>query len=104
MTVDRLEPRAGGSYRFVFRFPDQLAVPVNGEYTTFDPPRRLAFTWTWEPPDPFAGVPTTVTVDFDEKDGGTEVVVNHGPFPTEEKLRMHERGWAGTLARLEHIL
>ena len=100
LQVAQLDLRVGGRYRLLYRFPGDLVVPVVGEYRTILPPRKLVFTWTWEAPDPFAGVETLVTVDLLEKDGGTEVVVTHENFPTEEKMRQHQSGWAATLERL----
>ena len=43
-----IEPKAGGS--FILRMPDGR-VDVKGEVVTFDPPNRLAVTWTvdWIP-------------------------------------------------------
>jgi uncharacterized protein YndB with AHSA1/START domain len=103
--VDALDARAGGRYRFLYHFPGSAAaIPVNGTYLEVDPPRRLAFTWTWEPPDPFAGVDTEVTVEFESSGGGTEVIVTHVRFPTEDKFRAHEGGWKSTLERLAPLL
>jgi hypothetical protein len=56
-------------------------------------PRRLAFKWTWEPPDPHAGVETLVTIDLYEKEGGTKLALTHARFPTAQLMRQHESGW-----------
>jgi uncharacterized protein YndB with AHSA1/START domain len=104
LKVASLDLRIGGKYRLLYRFPSGQVVPVVGEYRTIAPPRQLVFTWTWEAPDPDAGVDTLVTIDLHEKDGGTEVVVKHERFPTEEKMRQHQSGWVGTLERLDQLL
>src|SRR5260221_6829543 len=62
LRVERCEPHPDGAYRFVFYFPDGRAVPVIGEYKVVEPPHRLAFTWTLEPPDRWAGIVTLGTV------------------------------------------
>lgn len=101
--VDMLEVREGGRYRFLYHFPGKEAVAVAGRYLCVDPPRQLVFTWTWEPPDPFAGVETRVSVDFEADGSGTEVIVTHERFPAEDRFRQHENGWKGTLERLDRL-
>lgn len=98
--VEACDPWPGGRYRFVFTFPDGRTVPVLGDYRTVTPPERLVFTWTWEPPDPWAGVETMVTVELSPKDGGTQVHVRHERFATVEMKTPHEAGWVATLERL----
>lgn len=101
LRVERCDPRPGGTYRFVFYFPDGRVVPVIGEYREVEVSRRLVFTWTWEDPDPWAGIVTLVTVTFREHDGGTQVEVRHADFIKPEMKTMHESGWSATLSRLE---
>jgi uncharacterized protein YndB with AHSA1/START domain len=101
--VEDLDPRVGGRYRFVFHLPGDQRSVVIGEYRVVARPRQLAFTWTWEPPDPHAGIDTLVTIDLSEKDGGTELVLTHAGFPTEEAKRRHEQGWSGGLDALREI-
>lgn len=98
------DPRPGGRYRFVFSFPDGRTVPVVGEYRTVVPDERLVFTWTWEPPDPWAGTVTVVAVDFVATRGGTQVHVRHHQFATVDMKAPHEAGWLGTLERLDLLV
>src|SRR5262249_34515778 len=92
LKVERCDVRPSGRYRFVFYFPDQSIVPVLGEYQVVDPPRRLTFTWTWEPPSPWADVVTLVSVSFSAKDGGTDVRVHHERFTAPDMKQSHEIG------------
>ena len=69
-----------------------------------DPPHRLVFTWTWEPPDRHAGIETLVTVVLEASGDETEVVVTHDRFPTNASRDRHETGWDTTLDRLEVLL
>lgn len=104
VTVDQLDVRVGGRYRFRFHLPDGRIAVVGGEYRTVARPDRLGFTWSWEPPDPHAGFDTLVTIDFKPKRGGTELILTHAGFPTEEITRQHEMGWGASLAALGEIV
>ena len=94
------ELRPGGRYRFRYREPDGTVSIVAGVFCAIVPPSRLAFTWTWEPPDVHAGVATLVTVDIAADGSGTVVVVTHERFPDEPSRARHAQGWRSTLARL----
>lgn len=96
--------RQGGRYRLAFRFPDGSRDTVLGSFREIEPPRRLVFTWTWEPPDRHAGIETLVTIVLETSDGGTDVVVTHDRFPTNASRDRHEAGWGTTLDRLEVLL
>lgn len=100
MEVLAHEPRPGGRYRFRYRQPDGTISIVAGEFVEVAPPERLVFTWTWEEPDPHAGIKTLVTVAILDGKPGSEVVVTHENFPDEVSRARHDAGWRGTLARL----
>lgn len=102
--VDECDPRPGGRYRFVYSFPDGRVVAVIGEYRTLTPSSRLTFTWTWEPPDPWAGHITFVAIDLVATDGGTDVRVHHQHFASEEMQAPHQAGWGATLERMATVL
>ena len=98
-----LDFRPGGRYRFAFHFPDGGRNLVTGRYEEISP-RRLVFTWTWEEPDPHAGIDTRVTIEFIELGEGTEVLVTHERFPDRETRDRHDEGWSGALTRLLKLL
>ena len=95
--------RVGGRYRFVYAWTDTGAVVV-GEFRAIEPPSRLCFTWTWEPPDPHAGEETLVTIELQAKDGGTELALTHTRFTHEELVTRHAEGWDGALTRLTALV
>ena len=103
LRVESLDLRVGGEYRFAFHFPEGIK-PVIGRYLRVDPPHKLVFVWTWEPPDPFAGLETIVSVTILGTDTGCELELTHERFPNQEKQAQHESGWTGALARLEKFL
>lgn len=97
VAVHDLDPRAGGTYRIEMRAPDGASHVAVGEFRELEAPRRLTFTWRWE------GSPMTetlVTVELVSTEGGTEVVLTHTLFRSEEERDRHTDGWTGCLARL----
>ena len=102
VVVDRLDPRVNGEYRIEMRHSDGRVHIVVGKYLEVTPPSRLRFTWAWES-DPSKG-DTVVTIELANKGGGTELVLTHERFPSEESRDKHQHGWTGCLDRLESML
>jgi uncharacterized protein YndB with AHSA1/START domain len=98
-----VDPRLGGSLRILMRNPaDGADYGGVGEFTIFEPPRRLAFTWTWD--DDKLARRQLIEVEFIEQ--GPEqtllVVTNRG-LPKEETGDYLE-GWMASLDNLEDAL
>ena len=93
--VERLEPGVGGRYLFVMA-EDGGDHVVGGEFVEWEPPARLAFTWTWET-GRFAGVETTVELTFTEEGDGTRLTLVHRRLPSDEARELHTEGWSGCL-------
>lgn len=74
-----------------------------GVYKEIDEPRRISYTWDWREEAMRMGE-TLVTVEFNEVDGGTEVVLTHEGFPAAEAKTGHEEGWNACLNNLEAAL
>lgn len=94
-----LDVREGGRYRIKMQPPDGDPFYACGEYRDVDPPERLAYTFEWDPPTP-DDQETLVTLTFRPAEGGTRLLVDHGPFKTDERYALHEAGWRDTLDRL----
>jgi uncharacterized protein YndB with AHSA1/START domain len=97
-----LEPEPGGVYR-VTVLSGNIA---SGTFVEVDPPRRLVFTWGWEPSD-FKGpgmavTPGASTIEIDlEPDGdGTHLRFVHRDLPNPEATGSHAHGWDHYLDRL----
>lgn len=92
------EPRPGGLYR-VEVIPGNTAV---GEFVELDPPRRLVFTWGWEPGG--AGTlpvgSSTVEIELVPESDGTLLRFSHRDLPSAEAAQRHAHGWDHYLERL----
>jgi uncharacterized protein YndB with AHSA1/START domain len=95
--------RVGGAYRIGNRLPDGTVLWISGEFEIVEPPHRLVYTWNIEGDAPRIASRSRVTVRFEARDVGTEVVVVHERIDTEETRADHENGWNGCLANLEAL-
>jgi uncharacterized protein YndB with AHSA1/START domain len=90
------DPRVGGKFR-ILMIGDGEQFDHTGEYLIIEPPARLAFTWISEATD---HRPTEVTIDFHERQGGTELVLSHRRLPASE-VDSHRAGWTDIMRKLE---
>jgi len=104
-TVDRMDPRAGGDWRFVIRNADGTETAFRGTYREITPPERIVQTFEWE------GLPGHVSVEtavFEDLGDRTRVVNTTLFHTTEERDGMlasdMERGMNETFARLDEVL
>ncbi len=98
----RFDAVEGADYRLAIQPPEGNAFHIRGTFRAVEAPRRLEFTFVYEEPDP-DDQETFVTVTF-EPAKGTRVVVEQGPFKTEERCSLHRDGWTDSLERLEQAL
>lgn len=95
--------RPGGAYRIGNQLPDGSVLWIHGRFEVVEPPRRLVYTWAIERLAAPATEQSRVTVRFEPRDGGTEVIVVHEHIDTEETRADHEKGWTGCLESLEAL-
>lgn len=80
-TVDKLDVREGGDWRFVTDGPDGTTA-FRGTYRVIDPPEKVEWTFEWE------GMPGHVVVEtatFDDLGGGRTKVSTRSRFDTTEE-------------------
>jgi len=94
-----VDPRAGGRFRIVMTHSG-VVTEHTGEYLVIEPPARLSFTWISVHTEQR---PSRVTVEYFERDGGTELVLTHRRLP-ESKIEAHRRGWGAILQALDEAL
>jgi uncharacterized protein YndB with AHSA1/START domain len=93
--------RVGGRYRFTMQPPQGDAMYLSGTFKEITRPQRLVYTWAWEQAP--VEMSTTITLEFNEAEGDTEVVLTQEPFTTEEFRQQHDAGWQGGFDKLEAI-
>jgi uncharacterized protein YndB with AHSA1/START domain len=93
--------RVGGAFELAMQVEDD-AYTAFGTYREIDEPKRLVYTWDWREEAHRVGE-TVVTVEFEEVEGGTEVVLLHDGFPAEEARQGHEEGWGACLMHFEAL-
>ena len=93
-----LEPHPGGLYR-VDVIPGSVAL---GEFVEVDPPRRLVWTWGWEPGSLGEEAPgsTTIEVELIPDGDGTTLRFIHRGLPSAAAGQRHAHGWDHYLERL----
>ena len=111
-----VDPRVGGEFRIAMTsgigklfglLPGQTGVvEMVGRYLEIDRPERLVFTVGWEdfPTVTMDLEATTVSVEFNERDGETEVVLTHERNPSRRISAFHRYGWKGSMRKLETLL
>ena len=98
-----MDVRVGGAYRIANQLPDGRVLWISGTFEIVEPPYRLAYTWEIERETTASSERSRVTVRFEPRDGGTEVIVVHESIDTEETRIDHEKGWNGCLENLEAL-
>jgi uncharacterized protein YndB with AHSA1/START domain len=94
--------RVGGAWQLTARDRGLMGT-VRGIYREVEPPARLVYTWSWDPPAG-PGTESLVTVEFREVGDGTEIVITHEGLVTEQGVAFHEQGWTDSLEELARVL
>ncbi len=104
-TVDKMESRSGGSWRYVLHDQKGNEWAFHGVYHTIEAPVRTVFTYEWE------GLPGHVSLEtnvFEDQDGGTKVTTISVFQSIEDRDSMLEsdmqEGGDETMDRLEELL
>ncbi len=98
-TAASLDPRPGGLYRAEVISGNT----ARGEFVEVDPPRRLVFTWGWEPGGMDTDVPpgsSTVEIELEPHAEGTTLRFTHSGLPSAKAVESHAHGWDHYLERL----
>jgi uncharacterized protein YndB with AHSA1/START domain len=105
-TIDKMDVRPGGAWRFIHRAPDGGQHAFNGVYREIVPAKRLVYTFNYE------GTPgheAVETVTFEEVEGGKTRMTDHLLFNSRQDRdgmlnSGMEEGGAESIARLGELL
>ncbi|WP_421704052.1 SRPBCC family protein [Aliiroseovarius sp.] len=95
------DPTVGGRFRIIMRVPDAGDLPHEGEYRVIDRANRLQFTWV-SPASTSEN--SLVTLDLSPNGTGTDLLLHHQRFPSQDSRDNHEAGWGAILATLDEVL
>jgi uncharacterized protein YndB with AHSA1/START domain len=90
----------GGRYHIRFSTADGEVHDVSGVYQEVLPHRRLSFSWAWKSTPERV---SRVTIELKPVEGGTELELVHDRFFDQAARDNHERGWSGTVAKLDAL-
>jgi uncharacterized protein YndB with AHSA1/START domain len=96
--------RVGGKYRWDLSSPEGEEMSAFGEYRELIPGKKIVFTWKWDDDEAWQHRTSVVTVEFFDRDGGTELLFKHDHLPSQESRDRHNEGWNSILDRLEKFL
>ena len=102
VSLAELDVRVGGRFRICFGGADGNEHECAGIYKEVVKPKKLVFTWSWPRTTPERE--SVVTILFNAKGGGTELVFKHEQLFDEKVRDDHQRGWTGLLEKLDGYL
>jgi len=96
--------RVGGKFRWGLSNSEGEKMTAVGEYRELQPGKKIVFTWQWENDEDWKNHISVVTVELDDRDGGTELRLVHEQFPNEQSRDGHNQGWNSALDKLEKFV
>jgi uncharacterized protein YndB with AHSA1/START domain len=100
ITIDKMDVRSGGKWRYVQRGPDGSASAFHGVYKTVTPPERLVDTWEWEG---MPGQAALETITLEEQDGATKVMTTEEFQTAEDRDRALQEMSEGAIESGERL-
>lgn len=100
VTKAEIDLRVGGGFNIGFHTEDGEYHQVGGIYREVIPNEKLVFTWAWHTMKERESL-VTITIKRDGE--GSLLTLHHEKFFDEAARDGHERGWTGTLNKLEQL-
>jgi glutathione S-transferase len=98
------EAKVGGKFRWDLTDCDGKEKTIAGEYREIDLEKKIVFTWRHLDDEAWEDRMSIVTVEFSDRDGGTELRLKHEQLPSEASRNDHNEGWKSLLDRLEKFV
>ena len=98
------DTRVGGKYRWDLVNQEGEKMCCRGEYLELVPGKKVVFTWKWDDDKAWENYTSQVSVEFSDRDNGTELRLTHVQLPSEESRDRHNHGWNSVIDRLENYL
>jgi uncharacterized protein YndB with AHSA1/START domain len=96
-----IDARVGGRYRVSFTMESGEYHEVGGVYREMVPNELLVFSWAWHSTPERESL---VTITLKPDGAGTLLTLAHEQFSDQTARDRHQRGWLGTLDKLEKYL
>jgi uncharacterized protein YndB with AHSA1/START domain len=98
------EAKIGGKFRWNLIDSDGEEKTIAGEYREIVPSEKIVFTWKHCDDELWENQISIVTLEFSDRNSGTELRLKHEQLPGEESRDDHNRGWNSVLDRLEKFV
>jgi uncharacterized protein YndB with AHSA1/START domain len=96
--------RVGGQFRWDLTDQEGKEITISGEYREVELGKKIVFTWSLEEHEDWKNHSSTVTVEFFDREGGTEIRLTHEKLPNEASRDDHAQGWNSALDKVEKFL
>jgi len=98
------DARVGGQFRWDLTDQEGKEITISGEYRELQPGKKIVFTWRLEEDENWKNHSSIVTVEFFDRQGGTEIRLTHEKLPNEASRDDHTQGWNSALDKVEEFL
>jgi glutathione S-transferase len=98
------EAKVGGKFRWDLIDCDGKEKTIAGEYREIVLEKKIVFTWRHSDDEAWENRISIVTVEFSNRDGGTDLRLKHEQLPNEASRNDHNEGWKSVLDRLEKFV
>jgi len=99
-----MDVKLGGTFSIAMDSPEHERYVARGTYLEVNAPKRLVMTWRWEEDDPAEEYDSLLSLDFNERNGETELVLTHEKLASVESRARHEEGWTAIIDQLAAVL
>ena len=96
--------RVEGQFRWELTDPEGKEMTISGEYREVHPGKKIVFTWQLQEAEDWKNHSSIVTVEFFDREGGTEIRLIHEKLPNEASRDDHTQGWNSVLDKLEKFV